>query len=207
MRQAPPRLTDFVFLLNTQRNLGRLLCLQHDQSSNCTIKSQLFSQTLLKVIFKCRSTCNENAVSISVQNVRAFIRFLFIFYLRAILTQDAGYDEARQIKVARRKMNLTWEGWWISVTRTQATQRMKIRLRGTTQGIFLYMCLRLTSQSFPRRTRYNSRYFVSDSWLPKRYLQETDNWNRIPKSKESSATYLCSRKHTLLSWNMDRSAK
>ena len=148
---------------NTQRTLGRLLCVQYNQRSNCTIKSQLFSQTLLKDVFKSRSTCNENAVSISVQNVRAFIRFLFIFYLRAILTQDAGYDKVIQIKVARRKMNLTGEGWWISVTRTQATQRMKIRLRGTAQGMFLYMCLRLTSQSFPRRTRYKSRYLVSDS--------------------------------------------
>ena len=165
--QAPPSLTVFVFLLNKHRNLGRLLCLQHDQRSICPIKSQLFSQTLLKVIFKSRSTCNENAVSVSVQNFMAFIRFLFIFYLRVILTQDVGYDKARQIKVARRKMNLTGEGWWISVTRTQATQRMKIRLRGTTQGMFLYMCLRLTSQSFPRRTCYNSRYFVSDSRLPK----------------------------------------
>ena len=49
-------------------------------------------------------------------------------------------------------MNLREEGWWISVTRILATQGMNIRLRGSTKGMFLYMCLRLTSLSFPKRT-------------------------------------------------------
>ena len=33
---------------------------------------------------------------------------------------------------------------------------MKIRPRGSTKGMFLYRCLRLTSLSFPKRTRCNS---------------------------------------------------
>ena len=76
-------------------------------------------------------------------------------------------------------MNLTGEGWWISVTRTQATQRMKIRLRGTTQGIFLYMYLRLTSQFFPdvHVIILDTLSQVHDFEKVIRHLQETDNLN------------------------------
>ena len=130
------------------------------------LKSQFVSQmfflksSLLWLLLIC--TCKEHAVLVSVQNVWAFIHFLFIFYYRAILTQDVGYEKAGPInlKVASRKMNLRGKGRWVGVTRTQATQGMKIRLRGTTQGIFLYMCLRLTSLSFLRRARYT--HLVSD---------------------------------------------
>jgi len=57
-------------------------------------------------------------------------------------------------------MNQGGKGRCVGVTWTQATLGMKIRLRGTTQGMFLYICLRLTSLSFLRRTRYT--YLVSD---------------------------------------------
>ena len=75
----------------------------------------------------------------------AFYFFHLYFISGLFLSRDAGYVKSRPIKVARRKNDPNRGRLWISVTRNQATQRMKIRPRGSIKGEFLYMCLRLTS--------------------------------------------------------------
>ena len=96
-------------------------------------------------------------------------------------------------------MNQGGEGWWISVTRTQATQRMRMRLRGTTKGMFLYMCRTSLLQTHTSLL-HGFRKVV-------RHPQEMETEIGSSKSKEVNSIYLCSSKHTRLSLNLDRSAK
>ena len=65
--------------------------------------------------------------------------------------QVAGFDKAKPSKVLRTKVNLRGEDWWISATRTRATQMMTLHLWGTHKRMTLYMCLRLISLCFLER--------------------------------------------------------
>ena len=96
-------------------------------------------------------------------------------------------------------MNQGGEGWWISVTRTQATQRMRMRLRGTTKGMFLYMCRTSLLQTHTSLL-HGFRKVV-------RHPQEMETEIGSSKSKEVNSIYLCLRIHIRLSLNLDRSAK
>ena len=91
------------------------------------------------------------------------------------------------------------EGWWIRVTRTQATQRMRMRLRGTTKGMFLYMCRTSLLQTHTSLL-HGVRKVV-------RHPQEMETEIGSSKSKEVNSIYLCLRIHIRLSLNLDRSAK
>ena len=80
-------------------------------------------------------------------------------------------------------MNQGGEGWWISVTRTQATQRMRMRLRGTTKGMFLYMCRTSLLQTHTSLL-HGVRKVV-------RHPQEMETEIGFSKSKEVNSIYLC----------------
>ena len=73
------------------------------------------------------------------------------------MTQVAGYDKAKPIKVARAKVNLRGVDWWIRVIWTLATQRTTLHLWRAPKGMILYMCPRSISLYFLKHPRHADR--------------------------------------------------
>ena len=114
--------------------------------------------------------------------------FSFIFYVRAILTKDAAWVRQSETNKSGDEKKWTKEG---KAGGSVLLGRMKTRLRGTTRGMFLYMYVS-NFHGFQKVIRH-----------PQRRKTEIGS----SKSKEVNSIYLCSRKNTRLSLNLDRSAK
>ena len=86
------------------------------------------------------------------------------------------------------KMNQGGEGWWISVTKTQATQRMKIRLEGDHQGnVFVHV------SNFSITDAY-----VITPWLPKgdKASARDEKLKSGPLKARKLIQYICVRVNT-----------